>query len=466
MSDQTAGYSFLIEFSQSGVNKIVRTLFDARTGGVPTRFAHDQTGQPGLLTTRDDVTGRVFFQRYLAEGLLGYELSLYDPRVRLIGGRYQQVELTLQFDFTLFRQLLVRRSADALHIPADPSAVDPDGSYQLTYDSGLLPNTVPGATGAIVILLNLAHRPFGAGNRVAIDATQADLPLVDRVDIEGVDWPRGFEDFVETVAAKSITTILRNEVRQIDVTSQFGLFDAFDIRLRAPLHMRIGPSHAQPSLALGMHEEYLVDDGRPQSIVHQAGTADYAAQIDEGFFTLLVGQLQKGEIIPRRYDTSGDADAAGAVLLHDIRLSFERGGIRVNILVEYMGIAGLFAETFLGISADPAGNLKVDLRNTRVHIRLRGILGGIARLLNTLTFYLFDSMIAEILGKLLEAEVERTVGATLPEFLAGGRLGFAFRSPIRNTQLVARISFIEFAVEPGRALMRGNINIEDAKDDA
>lgn len=461
MSSQTAGYSFVLEFSQSGINKVVRALFDG-SGGVPTHFAHDEAGQPGLLTTRDEVSGRMFFQRYLTEGLLGYELSLYHPFVRLLGGPYQQIELTLHFDFTIFRELVVRRTADTLQIPADPSTIDPAGNYELTYDSGLQPTTVPGVRGAIVIVLNLAHQPFGPGNRVTIDATKSDLPVVSKVDIQGVDWPTGFEDFVETVAAKSITTILRNEVRQIDVTSQFGVFDVFGVKLRAPLGMRIGASQAQPSLAIGMHEWSLVDDGKPEKIVHKAGTADYAAQVDEGFFSLLIGQLQNTETIPRRFDTSGNANPGGAILLQNIRLSFEQGRIRTHILVDYQEFVSLFAETFLSISADAAGNLKIDLQDTHVHIRLQGILGGIQRLLNTLTFFLFDALIAQILGKLLEAEVERTAGKTLAEFLAGGRLGFAFRSPIRNTRLVATIRFIEFAVQPGRALMRGGIDIEDA----
>lgn len=462
MSSQTAGYSFLLEFSQSGVNKIVRALFDVGTGGVPTRFTHNQVGQPGLLTTRDNAIGRAVFQRYLIEGLLGYDLSLYDPSIQLLGGPHQQIKLTLHFDFTLFRELVVRRTADTLQIPADPSTVDPGGTYEITYDSGLQPTTMPGVRGAIIIILNLVHQPFGPGNRVTIDATQSRLPVVDKVDIQGVDWPTGFEDFVETVAAKSITTILRNEVQQIDVTSQFGVFDAFGLKLRAPLHMRIGASQAQPSLAIGLHEWSLVDDGKPENIVHEAGAADYAAQIDEGFFSLLIAQLQNTEAIPRRFNTSGTADKQGPILLHDIRLSFERGRIRVNLLVDYQGFVDLFAETFLSISADGAGGLKIDLQNTRVHIRLQGILGGIQRLLNTLTFFLFDAMIAQILGRLLEAEVERTAGATLADFLAGGRLGFAFRSPIHNTQLVVTIRFIEFAVQPGRALIRGDMNVEDA----
>lgn len=462
MSAQTAGYSFLLEFSQSGINKVVRALFAPGTGGVPTHFAHDEAGQPGLLTTRDNATGRAFFQRYLIEGLLGYELSLYDPSVRLLGGPHQQIELTLHFDFTLFRELVVRRTADALQIPADANTIDPGGNYELIYDSGLQPTTVPGVRGAIVIVLNLVHQPFGAGNRVTIDATQSSIPVVDKVDIQGIDWPAGFEDFVETVAAKSITTILRNEVRQIDVTSQFGVFDAFGLKLRAPLHMRIGTSQAQPSLAIGMHEWSLVDDGKPKNIVHEAGAADYAAQIDEGFFTLLIAQLQNTETIPRRFNTSGNADDQGPILLHNIRLSFEQRRVRLEILVEYDGLVGLFAETFLSISTDGAGSLKLDLRINRLHVRLQGILGGIQRLLNTLTFFLFDAMIAQILGQLLEAEVERTAGKTLAEFLAAGRLGFALRSPIRNTGLVATIRFIEFSVQPGRALIRGGISIEDA----
>jgi hypothetical protein len=460
VSSQTAGYSFVLEFSQSGINKVVHALFDG-SGGVPTHFAHNEAGQPGLLTTRDDVTGRVFFQRYLIEGLLGYELSLYDPFVRLVGGLYQQIELTLHFDLTLFRELVVRRTADALQIPADPTTIDPGGSYQLTYDSGLQPPTVPGARGAIVIILNLAHQPFGAGNRVTIDATKSDLPVVSKVDIHGVDLPAGFEHFVETVAAKSITTILRKEVRQIDVTSQFGVFDAFGVKLRAPLGMIIGASQAQPSLAIGMHEWSLVDDGKPENIVHEADAADYAAQIDEGFFSLLIAQLQNTETIPRRFNTSGNGDPGGAILLQNIRLSFEQGRIRIHILVDYQEFVSLFAETFLSISADAAGSLKINLQDTQVHIRLQGILGGIQRLLNTLTFFLFDALIAQILGKLLEAEVERTAGKTLAEFLAGGHLGFAFRSPIRNTKLVATIRFIEFAVQPGRALIRSGIDIQD-----
>lgn len=462
MSDLTAGHSFLLEFSQSGVNKIVRALFGAAGQGVPTRFAHDEAGQPGLLTTRGDASGRVFFQRYLLEGMLGYELSLYDPSVRLLGGPLQQIELKLHFDFTLFRQLVVRRTADALQIPDEPSSVDPGGTYPVAYDSGLHPAAVPGMRGALAIVLNLAHQPFGAGNRVTIDATRSDLPLVDKVDIQGVEWPAGFEDFVETVAAKAITTLLRDEVRQIDITSQFGVFDAFGLRLRAPLHLRIGPSQTQPSLAIGMHEWSLVDDGRPQDIVHAAGPADYAAQIAEGFFSLLVAQLQNTGTIPRRFGSSGDAVGGGPILLQNIRMSFEPGRMRLHILVAYDGVAELFAETFVRITADGAGILRVDLQDTRVHIRLQGLLGGILRLLNTLTFFVLDALLVRILGDLLEAQVERPVGTTLAEFLSGGRLGFAFRSPIRNTPLAAAIRFVEFSFEPGRALLRGNIDIEPA----
>lgn len=462
MSDLTAGYSFIVEFAQSGVNKIVRALFSRPGQGVQTRFEHGDPGQPGLLSTRDSASGRFAFQRYLFEGMIGYEVFLYDPAVRLIGGSNQQIELSVGFDFTLFRQLLVRKTEDALAIPADPASVDPDGSYLVAFDSGLQPEHLPGTRGRLLIVLNLTDRGFGAGNRVTIDATRSSLASVVRVDIQDIDWPVGFEDFVETVAAKAISTLLRSEIREIDVTSQFGVFNTVGVKLREPLQLRIGRSHAQPSLAIAMHEWSLVDDGRPSDIVHEAGGADYATQIDEGFFILLVAALQNAEVIKRRFNTSGEADVNGAIRLHNIRLSFEGSRMRIQVPVDYRDSVNLFVETFVRLTVVGNGTLALDLEETRVHVQLLGFLGGIQRLLNTLTFHLFDAMISDVLGNVFEAQVEHFAGATLHEFLGAGRLGFAFKSPIRNTDLVASLMFTEFAVVPGRALIRGNLSIEEA----
>ena len=462
MSDPTAGHSFLLEFSQGGINKIVRALFETPDQGVPTAFRYDGDGQLGLLSSRETVSGRVTYQRYLIEGLVGYELSLYEPLVQLLGGERQQVKLSVGFDFTLFRQLVLHKTSDQLEIPPDPSSVDPNRDYLPAYQSELQPPEVPSVKGRIVIVLNLASMEFGAGNCVTIDATGSELSVVEKVDIQDVDWPLGFEDFVETVAAKSISTILKNEIRNIDVTSQFGIFNIFGLTLRSPIHLRIGGSDSQPSLAVGMHEWSLIKNGRPLEIVHESRDGDYATQIDEGFFSLLIAQMQNGEIIPRRFNLGGAADQDGPILLHNIRLSFEGSRIRIHILVTFNSFVDLFAQTFVRLTVDGAGVLKFDLEETRVHIQLQGVLGGVQRLLNTVTFYVFDSMVSKILGDLLEADVERPIGKTLDEFLAGGKLGFAFKSPIRDTNLVAALRFTEFGVEPGRALIRGDLSIEEA----
>lgn len=464
MSSLTAGYSFLLEFSESGVNKIIQALFTSTEGGVETLFRHNDKGQPGLLTSRDSVSGRLTYQRYLLEGLIGYELSLHDPYISLLGGSRQQVELTIAFDFTLFRQLMIRSTSDQLHIPADPETIDPNQDYDVVFDSDTHPPDAPGVRGRLVIVLNLANTQFGTGNRVTIDASRSDLSLVEKVEIENVDWPLGFEDFVETVTAKSIVTVLSNEIREIDVTSQFGNFNAFGVTLREPIHLRIGKSELQTSLAVGMHEWSLVDDGRPLEIGHHVQACDYATQIDEGFFHLLIMQLQNGSVIPHKYNATGDANQDGEILLHNIRISFELERIRVQILVSLGNFTDLFAETFVRVSSDANGILQFRLEDTRVHPQLGGYLGAVQRLFNTLAFYIFDSLVADILGDLWEAVVDRTVGDTLEEFLERGAMGFAFKSPIRNTEFIAVLLMKEFEVEPGRAILRGDIGIEEASD--
>ena len=64
MSNRTAGYSFIIEFSQRFANRLVRTLFELVDAGVPSRFTHDEQGQPGLISSRNSLSGRQSYRNW------------------------------------------------------------------------------------------------------------------------------------------------------------------------------------------------------------------------------------------------------------------------------------------------------------------------------------------------------------------------------------------------------------------
>lgn len=462
MSALTGGFSFVIEFAQSGVNKVVQALFDYPDEGVPTKFHHDQPGQSGLVSSRQTFEGNAAYKRYLLEGLVGYDLGLYDPRVRLLAGDRQAIELSFGFDLSILRQFLVRRSEDSLHIPPDPESVDPDVDYEEVYNTGLLPIDLPEVQGRLVITLSLNALPFGPGNRISINASESSLDLVERIDIVGVDWPPRLEDFVETIAAKAISYILSEEVKEIDLTPQFGVFNNYGLTLRPPLHFRVGQAEAQPSLAIGMHEWSLIDDGNIRNVDQQVGDRDYAVQIDEAFFSLLLAQLQNAGIVARRYDLSGGAADEGPILLHDIRIVFEPGRIRFNLLVDFNGFVSLFAETFVAFETRGDGSISVSLEDTRIHVQLHGVLGAIQKLFNTLTFHIVDELFSNVLGDILEAVVEKPIGGSLDEFLKEGAIGFGFRSPIRNTGRLAVLKFTDFNIATGRLLLRGDLEIEES----
>lgn len=458
MSEPTSGYSFLLEFNQTAVNKVIVAVFDADGGAIPTSFHHDQPGQGGMISSRGSQTGRFVFQQYLAEGLLGYEVSVYDPKVLLLGGLKQQVSLDVGFDLTIFRQLKVFKTGDALAMPIDPGDINPDNPYPLAFDSGMFPSDPPSVRGRLVVVLNLAKLPLGKDNRVTLNAAESTLDAVERVELHGVQWPDALRSFIERVAAQAVSTLLKNEIKEIDITPVFGIFDQFGVALREPIHLRIGETLQLPSLAVGMHERGLLSDGRPTEISFETETNDFGLQISEGFFLLLLRQLQNGHVLPRRFNTHGASDDTGAILLSNIKASFQPDVIRIQLLVTFEGIADLYADTSVRITSAEDGVLSVSLENTALHLRLQGLLSAFQAVFNTLTFFLLDQLCANLLGNLLQAVVNRPVGKTLEEFLKNGKLGFSLDSPIRHSKFRVRVIPKDLSIVPGRLLLLGDVN--------
>ncbi|MBV5269455.1 MAG: hypothetical protein JZU55_05475, partial [Afipia sp.] len=157
MSKATAGYSFILEFNETLVNKVVRALFSG--AGVPTQFNHGEAGQSGELSSRNTATGRWSYQNYLVEGLLGYDLTVYNPRIQLFPDGPPQIALTVDFALVIMRRALLRRTGNTLEIPEDPRGIDPGTDYPVLFDSGLVPpdNSNP-MRGTLGIRLNLILR--------------------------------------------------------------------------------------------------------------------------------------------------------------------------------------------------------------------------------------------------------------------------------------------------------------------
>lgn len=460
MSQQTAGFSFILEFSQTAINKIVNSLFRDNVEAFPKAFNDDDEGQP-VLSTKDSATGQLFYRKYLIEGMAGYELSLNNPFVKLRGGDLQQIEFQIDFDLSINRQLLIKSTDDALQIPDDEQTIDPNANYPIVYDSGVYPRNPPSISGRISIALNLSAAPFGSGNRVHIKASESNLGLVNSVSIESIDLPDQFLDFIEILASKVITKILASEIKEIDVTPQFGVFDAFDIQFKEAISLRIIPGDTVPSLAVGMQEYGLVENGDPHSILSQAEGEDYSLQVDEGFTTYMMGQLQNDEVIPRRFELNGTPSESGPIFLHNIRLYFVNGGLGINTIVEYDGAVELFAKTIVKIGVGLSGEVETELSETQLHVRLNGLTGGVQYIFNLITFNVLDKLLGAVIGATLGSVINPVIQTSVEDFLSTSKLTFAFESPIRNTSLISTIKPSAFIFEEGRSTIRGTVNIEE-----
>lgn len=460
MADALAGFDFSIEFSESIITRLLKTLFDDLA--VPTRFNHDDGGQPGVLSTKQTVGGKLAYERYLIEIEAGYNFKLFDPVARLVGGAQQNLELDLGFGLKLPRNV-VTRIYDATNLDTslapDPGDVKQNVAYAEEHRTAPADNPYPGATapyneGRIRIALPLVQRPWATGRRVSGQAAAASRQAVVSVRLDGSLDAR-LKTFLEVVASKALTELIRREVDDYDLTPMVGNLDAFGLKLRDPVALRVGESGGARYLAFAAHEKATVGNGDPAQLPFLAGGSDFAVSFREAMFAQLIYVLYQDGYIPRRYAMSGLPDLGGPILIEQPRLSFRPQGLDLACRLDVNGVAISISATIM-FTPTPGG-LHVSLSNLVVDVQFPGL--GFLQLLNTVTFHLLSAIVGEVLASLLEKPISNTLDDGLEAFLASGALAFAFHSPIRGTPHFVAVKPTDFRFVPGSCTLRGEVAI-------
>jgi hypothetical protein len=382
--------------------------------------------------------------------------------VKFITGPQEVIELKIDFSFLFSRELYLRTSTPTEEIPNDPSLVDPAVDYPIIHETvpgpGLYPPPgTPRVEGYLKIILPLAVLPFGgsSGQRVTIMATQATMQAVAQLKFTNVNWNVAFTQYVEITSSKMLTQLLRKEIKEIDITPMLGALDAFDLHLKPPIDLRLAALGSQRLLGVGLNLHTQVKVGDPAKMPFTSATTDFATQFDEGFFTQLIQRIYDDRI-PHRFKLDGTPDSTGGILLLPPALKFNPGELELNLMVR-TGVADLFCNAAIQIQSTGPKNFKVVVTKLSIHASLQPM--PMTRIVNTVTFYLLDGLIAQVLGDIFTGPVENSLTSGLNTFINSGALAFAFKSPIRKTPRIATIEPVFFGFEPGRAVIKANMNI-------
>jgi hypothetical protein len=465
MKHDTANYGFLLQFSEPFINRLVNRIF--ALGIVPTRFTHDNATPPGLISTRRFPFGREAYKRYLMDALFGYDVAVYEPSVRLVPGPTDEIELSVGFSLSVLRELYVRcyDQAGGIEIPDDPATVDPDVDYPIVYETmpgaDLYPSPAEPIKGRLRIRLFLGVRPFDRGYRVTVDCTTAGLDVIASVALYVADWDPGLVHFIETMAGKFITEVLRKEIKEIDVTGQIGVLDAFDLTIRPPVDIRIGEEPEQRVLSVAFNLSTQVGLGDREQIQVRTEGEDFALQLSEGFLAQLVGRIYD-DFLPRRFSVTGKPDPAGPLLLYPPRIRLVDGLLQLNLLLEAGGIAQLFVNADLSIGDQANGEFAVRVERLAIHPRLRPY--QISTLVNVVTFYVLDALISTALGSIFQGPVNSTLKQGVDAFLINGALAFSFDAPVGGApDVTVRVDPGRFSFEPSVAVLRGNLSVVEGR---
>lgn len=460
MSKQTAGYGFIIEFSEAFATRVAKNIFTEN--GISTHFSDKDTSPPGPIKSRAFPSGKEVYKKYLADAALGYDITVTDPEIKFIIGTQEAIELKIGFGFLFSRELYLRQFTSVLEIPDDPSLVDPSVDYTIVHETVPGPDFYPppgtdAVEGVLKIVLPLVVFPFSGskGHRVTIDATQANMGAVVLLKFTNVTWNAPFTQFVEITSSKILTELLRNEIKEIDITPMLGALDAFDLRLKPPIDLRLSKIGTQRLLGIGFNVHTQVKLGDKTKMPFTSADTDFAAQFDEGFFSQLIQRVYDDRI-PHRYNRNGDPDAAGGILLLPPALKFNSGELELNLMVR-TAIGDLFCNASIKIISTGVKTFDVEIAKLSIHLSLKPI--PLSRIVKTVTFYLLDGFIAQVIGDILTGPVENGLNSGLNDFINSGSLAFAFNSPIRKTRSMVSIEPVYFGFEPGRAIIQANMNI-------
>lgn len=464
MSAKTAGYGFILEFSERFANRLVQAIFT--NNGVPIHFTDQQQNPPGPISSRRFPTGVDLYRRYLSDVMLGYDVSIGNPKVTFVTSPAEVIDFRIEFSMLFSRELYVRAydPAHAIELPDDPASVNPTVDYPVIHETVPGPGMYPPAgtqpvRGFIRVILPLAVLDFGAqpgGQRVTVNATAANLQAVAQVGLTNVPtWDASLVHFVEQTSSKMLTELLRNEVKEIDITPLFGALSAFGLYTVPPVDLRLVYLAPQRLLGIGLNLSTQFSLGHPAKMPFTASQTDFALQLDEGFFAQLIAQLYN-LVIPHRYDFHGNVNPAGAIFLQQPQVRFVGTELQLILTVDAT-VAGLVCLVGLKINSTGAGNFSVVITTLQPHPTLGPAFAS--RLANTVTFYLLDSLISKIISCLFTGPVQNSLNNGLNAFLTSGALAFSFDSPVRNTPLMVSIKPISFQFEPGRSVLQANLNI-------
>lgn len=462
MNQPLAGFDFSLEFSEPCVSRILKAIFVG--GGTQTRFAHDDAGQPGLLTTRQSTTGAVAYQKYLFEAEGGYEFTLFDPNVRFISGLAQAVEINFGFGVKFLRNLVTRiYDPGVVDTPLafNPADVKITTLYQEEHRTMPANDPYPGQasrphTGRIVIRFPITQKPFQNGRSVSgtTSATNAQSVVLVTLD-EAFDLR--IKSFIEVVASKALTEIMRREVDDYDLTPIIGDLHAYDLTVREPVVLRIGETATERVLAIAMNEYATVTNGDPNALLFNANDADFSVSFSEAMFDGLIAALYQKNVIPKRYTTEGKPDPIGTVLLEQPRLDFVGNSLNLHLRL-VIGSHGNIVVTVDGtieFNRRLDGSLGVLVTNLVTDVQVPGL--GIAWFINTVTFHLLGALVGAVLTSLLQKPLSNSLDDGLQKFIDSGALAFAFGAPLRGTAIKTKIVPTVFVFRPGVCTLRGTL---------
>lgn len=463
MADPLGRFDFSLEFSESFATRLLNAIFDFH--GVATQFRHDDAGQPGLLTTRQTVSGRFVYQNLLIDIEVGYDFFLEAPVVRFIGGTSQLIEINFGFGLKLPRNL-VSRIYDAASVDTplsnDPGSVNQSIAYTETHRTAPPSDPYPGNAapfqkGHIIIRFPIAQKPFSTGRRVSAATRQTSMKTVVSVGLDVPVDPR-LSSFVERVASKALTYLIAHEIDDYDLTPLVGDLDAFGLKIRDPIIARIGATPNQRVLAFAANEYATVGDGDPLQLPYLSGSSDFSASFREAMFAQLIYALYQDGVLPRRFAMNGLPDVNGPVLIEQPRISFSADGLVIVVRLDLPdhGVA-IAVNATLAFEPQAAGHLHVTIKNLKVDVQFPGL--GVGWLVNTITFHLLSALVGGILASVLMQPVTNSLNNGLQAFINSGALAFGFRSPIRGTAKKAEIIPTAFLFQPGTCTLRGNVTI-------
>lgn len=289
-------------------------------------------------------------------------------------------------------------------------------------------------------------------------ASHLEITLFDLLDLDlqvDFDVPDDNQELFRRLLKRLLIVAMRSKVVRIPVSHVFNLALAAGWEVsNTTLRVINGPNPPDyDNVTIGLNTWPNRGQGRPILLHDWVNPAqDFGVAMDQRFVVQALRRAwQEDRSIPRRFDDTGNPDAAGENELRDVAFDFDEDRVVLTVRAATRQIP-----------VDFRGKFRLDVDNGNLSVHLFDVQVSVPAWVHIFGFLAMNVawiIVVVLMNEFFGGLIQQTANTSLREFISANNVRLSFEGGIPGTRMRIEATAMELKVRPNEVFTRGKIAV-------